>query len=198
MHHQPLLVVLRAEQPLQLSPQLERLDAIGLRHVELAWNDHPQWCAQATALVRRFPRLRLGAASVCTAEALEAIQAAGLGYAVSPVLDAELLQASRARGLALVPGVFSPSEVHCARQLGCVLVKLFPAASLGAGFWPRLRAPLGGPLPACIAAGGLGVHDVPTWLDAGVDAVALGGRLDGPAAWDELALLVSRLAASAG
>ncbi|MGB5133583.1 MAG: bifunctional 4-hydroxy-2-oxoglutarate aldolase/2-dehydro-3-deoxy-phosphogluconate aldolase, partial [Prochlorococcaceae cyanobacterium] len=144
LHHQPLLVVLRAQQPLQLTPQLERLDAIGLRHVELAWTDHPQWCAQAAELVSRFPRLQLGAASVCSLEALEATQAAGLGYAVSPVLDAELLQASRARELALVPGVFSPSEVHRARQLGCPLVKLFPAAAVGPGFWLRLRGPLGG------------------------------------------------------
>jgi len=190
-------VVLRADQPLQLTPQLERLDGIGLRHVELAWTDHPQWCAQAAGLVRRFSRLRLGAASVCGLEALEATQAAGLGYAVSPVLDAELLQASRARGLALVPGVFSPGEVHRARRLGCPLVKLFPAASLGPGFWPRLRGPLGG-LPACIAAGGLAVDDVEPWLAAGVDAVALGGRLDSPAAWEALALLVSRLAARPG
>jgi 2-dehydro-3-deoxyphosphogluconate aldolase/(4S)-4-hydroxy-2-oxoglutarate aldolase len=185
-------VVLRAEQPIQLLPQLERLDRLGLRQVELAWSAHPHWSAQAAELLRRFPRLHLGAASVCSPQALEAVRAAGLGYAVSPVLDQALLRAARASGLALVPGVFSPSEVHRARQLGCPLVKLFPAAALGPAFWPRLRGPLGG-LPACIAAGGLGVADVEPWLAAGVDAVALGGRLDSPAAWAALADLVNRL-----
>ncbi|WP_254979649.1 bifunctional 4-hydroxy-2-oxoglutarate aldolase/2-dehydro-3-deoxy-phosphogluconate aldolase [Cyanobium sp. ATX 6A2] len=192
MHRQPLLAVLRAEQPLTLLHQLERLDQIGLRHVELAWTDHPHWTVQAAALVERFPRLSLGAASVCSLEAVEAARAAALGYAVSPVLDADLLQAARARGLALVPGVFSPSEVQRARRLGCPLVKLFPAAHLGPGYWPRLRGPLGS-LPGCIAAGGLGVGDVGPWLAAGVDGVALGGQLNGPEAWAGLAELVNRL-----
>ncbi len=192
LHHQPLLVVLRAEQPQDLHSQLERLDRFGVLQVELAWSSHPHWSAQAAELVRLFSRLQLGAASVCTLQALEAVCTAGLAYAVSPVLDEPLLQAARARGLLLVPGVFSPSEVHRARQLGCPLVKLFPAAALGIDFWPRLRAPLG-PLPACIAAGGLAVEDVEPWLAAGVDAVALGGRLDSPAAWQELERLLARL-----
>lgn len=198
LHHQPLLVVLRAWEPQALVPKLDRLEAIGLRQVELAWSGHRHWAAQAAALVRRFPRLSLGAASVCDLQALEAVQAAGLGYAVSPVLDEGLLQAARATGLALVPGVFSPSEVHRARQLGCPLVKLFPAATVGTSYWARLKAPLGGGLPACIAAGGLAVADVEPWLAAGVDAVTLGGQLDAPGAWEGLERLVSRLAATRG
>jgi 2-dehydro-3-deoxyphosphogluconate aldolase / (4S)-4-hydroxy-2-oxoglutarate aldolase len=111
---------------------------------------------------------------------------------VSPILDAELLQRARRLGLVLVPGVLSPSEVHQARQLGCRLVKLFPAASVGPDYWRRLRQPLGG-LPACIAAGGLAPADVEPWLQAGVDAVALGGGLDPAAGWDQLSALLKRL-----
>jgi 2-dehydro-3-deoxyphosphogluconate aldolase/(4S)-4-hydroxy-2-oxoglutarate aldolase len=56
-------------------------------------------------------------------------------------------------------------------------VKLFPAATLGPGYSGRLRAPLGESLPFCVAAGGLRPEDVPVWLEAGVDAVALGSSL---------------------
>jgi 2-dehydro-3-deoxyphosphogluconate aldolase/(4S)-4-hydroxy-2-oxoglutarate aldolase len=177
LHRQPLLVVLRAEQPLQLTATLERLERSGLRHVELAWSPHPDWTAQVRQLVRQFPNLSLGAASVCTPAGVDAAGQAGLSYVVSPVLDAALLRRAQAQGLALVPGVMSPSEVHQARLLGCSLVKLFPAATLGLHYWRRLRQPLGD-LPACIAAGGLGLADVQPWLQAGVDAVALGGGLD--------------------
>ncbi|MEX1316314.1 MAG: bifunctional 4-hydroxy-2-oxoglutarate aldolase/2-dehydro-3-deoxy-phosphogluconate aldolase [Synechococcaceae cyanobacterium] len=180
-----------------MEPQLERLDRAGLHQVELAWSGHPHWSAQAAALVRRFPRLHLGAASVCSLQGLEGVIAAGLAYAVSPVLDESLLHAARNRSLTLVPGVFTPSEVHRARQLGCALVKLFPAVALGIDFWSRLRGPLG-PLPTCIAAGGLGVEDVEPWLAAGVDAVALGGALDAAPAWDALSRLVTRLASATG
>ncbi len=193
LHHQPLLVVLRAEQPLELEPQLAHLAQLGVRHVELAWSPHPHWAEQVASLVGRFPTLHLGAASLCTAAALEAAVRSGLAYGVSPILDGALVEQARRHGLALVPGVMTPSEVHQARALGCPLVKLFPAVQLGTPYWRRLREPLG-PLPGCIAAGGLGVADVEPWLAAGVDAVALGGSLASAADWEALAALVARLA----
>jgi 2-dehydro-3-deoxyphosphogluconate aldolase/(4S)-4-hydroxy-2-oxoglutarate aldolase len=195
LHHQPLLVVLRAEQPLQLIATLELLEGSGLRHVELAWTSHPDWTAQVRHLARQFPSLSLGAASVCTPAGLDAAGQAGLSYVVSPVLDAALLRRAQAQGLALVPGVMSPSEVHQARLLGCSLVKLFPAANLGPHYWRRLRQPLGD-LPACIAAGGLGLEDVQPWLQAGLDAVALGGGLDPLADGERLRALLAAITRS--
>ncbi len=132
---------------------------------------------EMATLVGRFPDLELGAASVCEIEALVAAATAGCRYAVSPVLDPALLGAAAERDLVLVPGVMTASEVHAARRLGCRLVKLFPAVSVGIDHWRRLREPLGRPLPFCIAAGGLGPADVVPWLAAGVDAVALGSGL---------------------
>ncbi|EDY38374.1 2-dehydro-3-deoxyphosphogluconate aldolase [Cyanobium sp. PCC 7001] len=195
MHHQPLLVVLRADQPLELRPRLQALAALGLRHIEIAWQDHPQWVVQCLELQQAFPQLRLGAASICSVAALRMVAKAGLGFAMSPVLSPELWQESCRLGLALVPGVYTPSEVHQARSLGCPAVKLFPASSLGPSYWRQLRAPLGD-LPFCIAAGGLGPEHVPLWLEAGVDAVALGGRLEDPGALESLRVLVSRLSGS--
>lgn len=172
-----MLVVLRPAHPSEAIPSLERFEAMGLLHVEIAWRDQPGWSQACSELVRRFPGLRLGAASVCTAAAMAAAARAGLGYAVSPVLDPNLQREAERQGLTLVPGVMTPSEVHTARRLGCRLVKLFPAATLGLAHWARLRVPLGADLPFCIAAGGLAPEDVRPWLEAGVDAVTLGSRL---------------------
>jgi 2-dehydro-3-deoxyphosphogluconate aldolase/(4S)-4-hydroxy-2-oxoglutarate aldolase len=186
LRHQPLLVVLRADRPLDLQPSLKRLADLGVRHVEIAWSPrNPDWAAQCRQLVMDFPGLQVGAASVCTAAALEDVAQAGLGFAVSPVLEPAMLRRAAHLGLTLVPGVFSPSEVWQAIALGCPMVKLFPAVSLGPAYWRRLAGPLG-PLPFCIAAGGLGPGDLPTWLDAGVDAVALGGELASDEAWTAL------------
>ncbi len=192
LRRQPLLVVLRAEQPRQLEPALAELEAMGLVHVEISWQPHPDWALQCRALQQAHPRLRLGAASLCSLEAIRATAAAGLGYGVSPVLVPELWQEACRLGLALVPGVFTPSEVLQARQLGCPAVKLFPAATVGPQYWGRLRGPLGA-LPFCIAAGGLAPHDVRPWLQAGVDAVALGGSLDQDGAMGALKALISDL-----
>ena len=192
LHHQPLLVVLRALEPWTLLPQLERLQSLGVRHVELAWTDHPAWVTQCEALRAHVPTCQLGAASVCSLAGLEGAAAAGLGYVVSPVLDGSLVQRAQELGIVLVPGVMSPTEVHQARAWGCGVVKLFPATSVGIDYWRRLRAPLGR-LPFCIAAGGLAVADVQPWLRAGVNAVALGGSLADATDWEALAALVEGL-----
>lgn len=181
LRRQPLLLVLRPECPMHASPLLASLHDLGFVHVELAWRSGPHWLEQCRQLRQQFPRLRLGAASLCTTAALESTAAAGLSYGVSPILDAAMVHLAAQLQFTLVPGVYSPTEVDRARQLGCAIVKLFPAASLGPGYWRRLREPLGEPLPFCIAAGGLQIDDVRHWLAAGVDAVALGSTLVTPA-----------------
>ncbi|MFZ0409432.1 MAG: bifunctional 4-hydroxy-2-oxoglutarate aldolase/2-dehydro-3-deoxy-phosphogluconate aldolase [Cyanobium sp.] len=177
LRRQPLLMVLRPLQPLAAVPLLARLQSLGVRHVELAWQSSRGWSGQVRELISQFPQLALGAASITQRVALDAAIDAGCGYGMSPILDPELLSVARSAGFTLVPGVMSPSEVHGARQCGSAVVKLFPAAPLGPGYWRRLLDPLGPPLPFCIAAGGLAPADVTSWLAAGVDAVALGSAL---------------------
>ncbi|AFY29017.1 bifunctional 4-hydroxy-2-oxoglutarate aldolase/2-dehydro-3-deoxy-phosphogluconate aldolase [Cyanobium gracile] len=170
-------MVLRAEQPALLAPQLGQLADLGVRHVEIAWGPWPGWISDCRRLIEAFPDLQLGAASICTPAALVAALEAGFSYGVSPVLDGGLLETAAMARFALVPGVMTPTEVNRARSLGCPIVKLFPAATVGIGYWRRLRDPLGPPLPFCIAAGGLLPGDVRPWLESGVDAVALGSSL---------------------
>ena len=167
-------MVLRHRDPSLLVPQLEQLRDLGVRHGEIAWGPGADWIVQCRQLIAAFPDLRLGASSICSDGALEAVLEAGFAYGVSPILDSALLERSAAAGFVLVPGVMTPTEVNQARALGCAIVKLFPASAVGMGYWQRLRDPLGGPLPFCIAAGGLRPSDVRPWLEAGVDAVALG------------------------
>ena len=152
---------------------LAPLHASGLRHVEVAWSDHPGWMGLIRSLKQRCPNFLLGAASVVHPEALDQIRSLELSYAMAPVWNPELQQTARRQGQLLVPGVFSPSEVMQAIGAGYRIVKLFPAADLGCHYWGRLRAPLG-TLPFVIAAGGLAFKDVSAWLSSGHGAVALG------------------------
>ena len=125
-----------------------------------------------------FPGFSLGAASVTSLSALDDLQRLELPYSMAPCWVPELVLEARRRGLLLVPGVFSPTDVLQARDFGCRLVKLFPAVTLGCDYWRRLQAPLAD-LPMVVAAGGLGVADVPQWLSTGHGAVALGRRVLG-------------------
>ena len=189
----PLLAVLRPNSLEQARLQLSQLQQAGLSHVELAVQLTPEWRQMAAALVREFPDLQLGAASVRCSAGLAAACEAGLGYAVSPLLDPELLEQAAAASITLVPGVFSPTEIAAAVRWGAPAVKLYPAAALGANYWRSLAGPLH-PLPFCIAAGGLAVADAEPWLAAGVNALALGSSLfSGDALDPALSSLVVKL-----
>jgi 2-dehydro-3-deoxyphosphogluconate aldolase/(4S)-4-hydroxy-2-oxoglutarate aldolase len=165
---------------------VQQLHAAGLRHLEVAWLDQPGWMGFMQRVQDHCPELNLGAASVTVTKALNDLSRLDLSYAMAPFWCPELVEQARELGVLLVPGVFSPTEVHQAMQFGCRVVKLFPAVNLGPGYWGRLQAPLG-PLPFVIAAGGLEVGDLPVWLEAGHGAVALGRRVVGsPAAFQTL------------
>ena len=186
LQHQPLLLVIRPElQDLVASgsgsgllEQVQQLHAAGLRHLEVAWVDQPGWMGFIQRVQDHCPGLILGAASVTASKAFNDLSRLDLSYAMAPCWCPELVEQARGLGVLLVPGVFSPTEVHQAIRFGFRVVKLFPAANLGPGYWSRLQAPLG-PLPFVIAAGGLDVSDLPVWLEAGHGAVALGRRVVG-------------------
>ena len=178
---QPLLVVLRPDLDdldsdfaiTRLFCQLDQLVEAGVQHVEIAWIEHPRWCDLVMAARSRHPRLSLGAASITQQSALQQVAELGFSYAMSPLLHAELQQRADQLGFLLVPGVMTPSEIRQACDLGCRLVKLFPASVLGRQFYRQIAAPMGN-LPFMIAAGGLRACDLCNWLAAGYDAIALG------------------------
>ena len=184
---QPLLAVLRPRDPQRALAEVALLQSVGWRHIELAWTA-PWLPGLIPDLRERCPRVQLGAASVTTARQLDQVAAAGLSYAFMPIWQPELLLHARELGIMLAPSVFTPTEVYQARCHGCTMVKLFPATTLGVHYWSQLRAPLG-PLPTCIAAGGLGPETALQWLQMGaVDAVALGQKLFGNLALGDPAL----------
>ena len=178
---QPLLVVLRPESrdleqvfsSTRLCRQLDLLVEAGVQHVEIAWIEHPRWRDLVMAARSRHLHLSLGAASITQLSALQQVTELGFSYAMSPLLDRELQQRAKQLDFLLVPGVMTPSEIRHACDLGCRLVKLFPASVLGHSFYRQIAAPMGN-LPFMIAAGGLRAGDLYSWLEAGYDAIALG------------------------
>jgi 2-dehydro-3-deoxyphosphogluconate aldolase/(4S)-4-hydroxy-2-oxoglutarate aldolase len=178
---QPLIIVLRPKESVLLGPflqsllcqRVDQLVELGLHHIEIAWVDHSRWSALITAIRLRHPTLQLGVASVTSQRGLQAVIDLDLPYAMSPLLDQGLVSMAHQHNCCLVPGVMTPTEIRQAVVLGCHVVKLFPAVVLGRDYYRQISAPMGD-LPFMIAAGGLTVSDLDSWLSAGYDAIALG------------------------
>ncbi|MDR2849063.1 MAG: keto-deoxy-phosphogluconate aldolase, partial [Verrucomicrobiota bacterium] len=56
---------------------------------------------------------------------------AGARFAVAPGLNPRVVAAAGKMGLPFVPGVANPTDIEAALELGCTLLKFFPAEALG-------------------------------------------------------------------
>lgn len=77
------------------------------------------------------PNLVIGAGTVKNSGQLTQAIAAGAQFVVSPGTDAVMIEQANNQGVALVPGVMTPSEIMIAENHGLDTVKLFPAALAG-------------------------------------------------------------------
>ena len=89
----------------------------------------------------RFPEMILGAGTVLTVDQVKRAKDAGAGFAVAPGCNPTIVNAAQAEGLPFAPGICTPSDVERAVELGCKLLKFFPAEVSGGV--PMLKALIG-------------------------------------------------------
>jgi 2-dehydro-3-deoxyphosphogluconate aldolase / (4S)-4-hydroxy-2-oxoglutarate aldolase len=123
----------------------------------------------------RYSNLLLGAGTIRDAGQARTAAAAGAEFLVTPHLDRRLLEACLETGLPTMPGVFTPSELAAAADAGAEMFKLFPAGTAGPAHLKALRGPF--PRARIVPTGGIGLAQVPAWLEAGAFAVGVGGEL---------------------
>ncbi|MGM7699521.1 bifunctional 4-hydroxy-2-oxoglutarate aldolase/2-dehydro-3-deoxy-phosphogluconate aldolase [Microbacterium sp. A84] len=136
----------------------------------------------------------IGAGTVLTEADTDRALAAGAQFIVTPTLTASVEYAIR-QGIGVLPGVYTPTEIQRGMDLGAAAVKLFPAATLGAGFIKAVRDPF--PDARIIPVGGVYVETIDSFLAAGAFGVGVGGPLVGDAArpGGDLIALAARAAA---
>ena len=123
----PAVVIDNAELAIPLS---EALLAAGLNVIEITFRT----AAAAEAIrniAKRFPEMIVGAGTLLTPDQVAQAREAGAVFGVAPGLSESVWRRSQACGLALIPGVVTPSEISRALELGCAVLKYFPAEASG-------------------------------------------------------------------
>jgi 2-dehydro-3-deoxyphosphogluconate aldolase/(4S)-4-hydroxy-2-oxoglutarate aldolase len=120
--------------------------------------------AGAIALLRKeYPELLVGAGTVLTVEQVEAAISAGAVFAVTPGFNPRIVDACLAKGLPVVPGINSPSQVEQALERGINLLKFFPAEASGG---VKMLKSLHGPYADArfVPTGGIDASNLATYL----------------------------------
>ena len=120
-------------------------------------------------------RILLGAGSVLDCETARAAMLAGAEFIVSPIVNTDVIRMCNRYGKAVMPGAFTPTEVHTAWEAGADVVKVFPANIGGPGHLKALHGPL--PQVRLMPTGGVNLETMKSFFDAGACAVGLGSSL---------------------
>jgi 2-dehydro-3-deoxyphosphogluconate aldolase/(4S)-4-hydroxy-2-oxoglutarate aldolase len=125
------------------------------------------------AISAEVPGAVVGAGTVINRQQFDSAAAAGARFVVSPGLTDEVAQASRDRGVPILPGVATASDIMRGLRLGLETFKFFPAETSGGA--PAIKA-LGGPFPqvSFCPTGGISTKNLSSYLSL-PNVIAAGG-----------------------
>jgi len=170
-----VVAIIRMKDPGRLTAVVDALLAGGVRVLEVTMT-----VPGAIELIRELalllpPQLVLGAGTVPDSETAERVIDAGAKFLVSPVCRLALIETAVKRGVPIMPGCFSPTEILAAWEAGADIVKVFPATALGPGYLRDVHGPM--PQVKLMPTGGVSVENAGEWIRAGAVAVGVGSAL---------------------
>lgn len=175
----PVCAILRGIRPDEAIAVSAALIDAGIRILEVPFNS-PDPLESIAAMQAEFgDRALIGAGTVLSVEAVEALHGAGGRIMVTPNTNPAVIARGAALGLDLLPGFMTPSEAFAAIAAGAKRIKLFPAARLGAAYVKAVKDVL--PKHVGVwAVGGTGADTIGEWLAGGCEGIGVGGALYKP------------------
>jgi 2-dehydro-3-deoxyphosphogluconate aldolase/(4S)-4-hydroxy-2-oxoglutarate aldolase len=179
LHANRLVAIVRGSDPGAALQTVLALFEEGVQMVEVSLTTTGAESVIGKARDALGPTAMLGCGTVVTAGDAARAAGAGAGFVVTPALGTGIAEA-RARGLPVIGGAFTPSEIVEAMTRGADAVKLFPAMLGGTQYLRALLEPFPG-LPI-VPVGGIDASQARAYLAAGAAAVGVGSPLVGDAA----------------
>lgn len=175
----PVCAILRGITPQEAIDVGAALIDAGIRILEVPLNSPDPFDSIAAMQAAFGSDALIGAGTVLSVEAVEALHAAGGRIMVTPNTNPAVIARGAALGLELLPGFMTPSEAFAAIAAGAQRIKLFPAARLGAAYVKAIKDVL--PRHVGVwAVGGTGADTIGEWLAGGCEGIGVGGALYRP------------------
>lgn len=189
----PVVAILRRLDFEQARRAGEAIGESGIKVVEVTM-DSPDLLGYFARLQAELPSLTLGVGSVLSVAAAELAVDADARFLVCPHVNPDIIRFAAMRGVPVLPGAATATEVVSAWEAGAAAVKLFPANLLTPATVRALRDPL--PHIPLVAVGGIDDRNARAFIDAGAVAVGVGAWLSGTGDAKETIRRAARLTGS--
>lgn len=177
--HRDIIAILRGITPFETVAVCETLIAAGITMIEVPLNSPDALSSIALAGRSCGDRAAIGAGTVLTVDAVEAVADAGGRFVVSPDTNSEVIERTVELGMLSYPGVFTPSDAFRALKAGASGLKFFPAEVLGPKGIKAMKAVLPPSVPL-YAVGGANPDNFREYFAAGCAGFGLGSYLYRP------------------
>jgi 2-dehydro-3-deoxyphosphogluconate aldolase / (4S)-4-hydroxy-2-oxoglutarate aldolase len=147
----------------------------GVRFIEVTI-DSPACLPFLESAAGKFQGALFGAGTVTIPELAEKAIQAGARFLVTPNFNPEVIGVARAHQVPIFSGAMTPTEIFSAYQAGAEVIKVFPAATLGSGYFKELRGPF--PEIPLMATGGITLENASDFFAAGATALGVGSSLN--------------------
>lgn len=141
---------------------------------------HATFVELARRVAGELPGTILGAGTISDAPTAALFIAAGASFVVGPSLSPEVARLCNRRRIAYIPGAGTATEIAAAEELGCEIVKLFPASAFdGPAFVRSVLATSPGTriMPTNVVATEAVTR---AWVESGAACLGVAGHLYAP------------------
>lgn len=168
-----IIAIIRGAHPNDVVKIAKALYAGGIRILEIAMNSPEPFAVIKSVTDELGDKIVIGAGTVLDIASARQAVTAGAKFILSPIVDSEVINMAKSRGIISIPGAFTATEIYTAYKNGADIVKVFPAIS------PSYIKDIAGPLPQIklLPTGGINFENIKDYKKAGAAGFGIGSAL---------------------
>lgn len=169
-----IITIIRSNHIESIDKIVESLYTGGIRIIEITMNT-PDALQKIEEIKKKFPDVCIGAGTVLDGETARLAILSGASFLLTPALSESVIKVANRYNVPVIPGVFTPTEILKAYELGAKVVKIFPVGTLGPKYIKELKGPFSH--IDMVPVGGVTVDTISDFLKAGSFAFGIGSSM---------------------
>ncbi|MBG9994030.1 bifunctional 4-hydroxy-2-oxoglutarate aldolase/2-dehydro-3-deoxy-phosphogluconate aldolase [Pseudoalteromonas sp. NZS127_1] len=167
-----LLAILRLKQQSDVAPLIDCLVNAGINALEITSNT-PGFEQEITKARAAHKNALIGAGTIINTTLAQQAIDAGAQFIVTPNTNKSVVELAHQHGLPVLMGALTPTDVANAIEYKADIIKVFPAGSMGVGYFKALTGPFSE--AQLIPVGGVNLDNLSQWFEAGACGAAVSG-----------------------